>query len=198
MPISISPVIPAGHLSRHAQPVLRTDELILRPWLPEDAPAVLQAFTDPAIRYWHRQTKASQEEALAWIGQWPDRWQAEKDACWAVTRAADVVRRVSLCAINLFEGAAQITYWSLPAARGQGVATRGGAQVARWAFEMGFHCLELKHSVANPASCRVADKLGFPLEGTMRGALRHEDGWHDMHLHARIVDGESVPADLSN
>lgn len=25
---------------------------------------------------------------------------------------------------------------------------------------------------------------GFTLEGTMRSALLHEDGWHDEHLHA--------------
>ncbi|WP_326820987.1 GNAT family N-acetyltransferase [Streptosporangium sp. NBC_01756] len=195
MPLSISPIIPAGHLSKNAQPILHADELILRPWLPDDAPAALRAFTDPAIQRWHRQTMTSQEEALAWIGQWPNRWHAEKDACWAVTCAADVVGRVSLCAINLFEGAAQITYWSLPTARGQGVAARAGAQVVQWAFKAGFHRLELKHSVANPASCRVADKLGFPLEGTLISGLRHEDGWHDMHLHARVADDESAPTD---
>ncbi|MBT2467364.1 GNAT family N-acetyltransferase [Streptomyces sp. ISL-66] len=42
------------------------------------------------------------------------------------------------------------------------------------------------HSAANPASCRVATKAGYPLEGTMRGALLHVDGWHDEHLHARL------------
>ena len=44
------------------------------------------------------------------------------------------------------------------------------------------------HSVANHASCRVATKSGFPLEGTHRRALLHTDGWHDMHLHARLRD----------
>jgi ribosomal-protein-alanine N-acetyltransferase len=41
------------------------------------------------------------------------------------------------------------------------------------------------HSVANPGSCRVAEKVGFALEGTMWSALLHEDGWHDMHVHVR-------------
>jgi RimJ/RimL family protein N-acetyltransferase len=39
--------------------------------------------------------------------------------------------------------------------------------------------------VANTASCRVAGKAGFRLEGTLRSALLHTDGWHDMHLHGR-------------
>ncbi|MEW2435901.1 GNAT family protein [Streptomyces caniferus] len=42
--------------------------------------------------------------------------------------------------------------------------------------------------MANPASCRVATKAGFRLEGTMRSALLHADGWHDEHLHARVQD----------
>ena len=32
----------------------------------------------------------------------------------------------------------------------------------------------------------MAAKAGFALEGTKRSALLHADGWHDMHLHARI------------
>ena len=28
------------------------------------------------------------------------------------------------------------------------------------------------------------------LEGTMRGALLHADGWHDQHLHARVRGDE--------
>jgi len=33
----------------------------------------------------------------------------------------------------------------------------------------------------------VAVKSGFEAEGTERGAELHTDGWHDMHLHARIA-----------
>jgi RimJ/RimL family protein N-acetyltransferase len=33
---------------------------------------------------------------------------------------------------------------------------------------------------------RVAAKAGFTAEGTLRSALLHADGWHDMHLHARV------------
>lgn len=40
---------------------------------------------------------------------------------------------------------------------------------------------------ANAASCRVALKAGFAAEGTRRSAALHADGWHDMHLHARIA-----------
>jgi RimJ/RimL family protein N-acetyltransferase len=59
--------------------------------------------------------------------------------------------------------------------------------LTHWAFEqVGFHRLELTHALADDASCRVADRSGFTLEGTKRSALLHPDGWHDMHLHARV------------
>lgn len=68
-------------------------------------------------------------------------------------------------------------------------------RVGRWALEdLGLHRLRITHSVANAASCRVATRAGFALEGTMRGALSHQDGWHDEHLHARVA-GDPWPAD---
>jgi len=61
---------------------------------------------------------------------------------------------------------------------------------SRRAFdEIRLHRLEIVHAVENMASCRVADKAGFALEGTLRSAMLHADGWHDMHLHAAIADG---------
>jgi RimJ/RimL family protein N-acetyltransferase len=56
-----------------------------------------------------------------------------------------------------------------------------------WAFDvLELHRVELVHSVRNGPSCRIAERAGFELEGTMRGQMRHVDGWHDVHLHARL------------
>src|SRR5262249_1458548 len=52
----------------------------------------------------------------------------------------------------------------------------------------GFHRLDLEHSTRNLTSCKVATKSGYLLEGTKRSARLHDDGWHDMHLHARVRD----------
>lgn len=51
--------------------------------------------------------------------------------------------------------------------------------------------LVVRHSVVNAASCRVAAKAGYPLEGTRRESVRHLDGWHSMHVHVRIA-GDAV------
>ena len=190
MPYLVSPVVPAGRMRDLGQPILRAaGGLVLRPWRAADAPVVLEAYRDPAIQQWNLRAFGSLEEAGDWIGQWGGRWRAERDGCWAVTDGAGVVLgRVALREVRLADGVAECTYWVLPAARGRGVATAATAAVARWAVdELGLHRLSLYHSTANPASCRVAAKAGFDLEGTLRSAMRHPDGWHDMHLHGRVA-----------
>ncbi|MFI5683275.1 GNAT family N-acetyltransferase [Streptomyces sp. NPDC051636] len=89
--------------------------------------------------------------------------------------------------IDLAGGSAEIVYRVLPPARGGGVVVRAVRRITRWALDdLGLHRLRLCHAVADAASCRVAEKTGYLLEGTMRGALLHADGWHDQHLRALV------------
>ncbi|MFF4357996.1 GNAT family N-acetyltransferase [Streptomyces sp. NPDC001604] len=190
MPDTTGPVLPSGSLARSPQPVLSTgDGLVLRPWRPEDAPAVHETFQDPLMRQWHLRTSDSEAEAAGWIEGWLKEWEGERIAEWAVTDADSdrLLGRVALREIVLFDGLAKVAYWTTAAARGRGVAARATGTLTRWAFEeIGFHRLELLHAAANLASCRVAAKTGFALEGVKRSAFLHPDGWHDMHLHARV------------
>ncbi|WP_381803925.1 GNAT family N-acetyltransferase [Streptomyces niveus] len=191
MPFAILPAIPTGGLSSSVQPSLLSHdgELSLRPWNEDDVSVLLSAFRDPAIRRWHVRHVCSAEEALEWIDAFDQFWCQEQAAQWVITRAADgeALGRISLRGIDLLHGVAECTYWVLPNARGGGVAPRALTTLVDWAMDtVGFHRLELVHSVENSASCRVAGKAGFVLEGTRRGAHRYADGWHDMHLHACV------------
>jgi ribosomal-protein-alanine N-acetyltransferase len=188
----VPPVVPSGGMCARPQPTLAASgEIQLRPWEDGDAPAVEAAFQDPAIRHWHLRRIESHEEALEWIAGWPDRWNAETDAGWAVVdrRTGEPLGQAALRTANLAFGSAQVTYWVVRAARGRGVASAAAREVARWALEdLGLHRLSIHHSVQNDASCKVAERARFPLEATMRSALLHDDGWHDMHVHARLAD----------
>ncbi|CAL9630606.1 GNAT family N-acetyltransferase [Streptomyces sp. enrichment culture] len=190
MPYLTRPVLPAGTLSRTPQPTIPTgDGLLLRPWRAEDAPAVHAAFQDPVMHQWHIRAADSEEEVRGWIAEWQQAWDRESNVQWAVADAADdrLLGRVALRQVLLGDGVAEVAYWTTAGARGRGVAARATRTLARWALdEIGFQRLELSHAVANEASCRVAQKAGFALEGTKRSALLHPDGWHDMHLHARV------------
>ncbi|MEU0413050.1 GNAT family N-acetyltransferase [Streptomyces griseorubiginosus] len=190
MPYLTEPVLLPGTLSGIAQPSLPTgDGLLLRPWRGEDASAVHAAFQDPAMRQWHVRAADSVEEVGGWIEEWVGAWGRETNAQWAVVDSGSglLLGRVALREIHLADGQAEMAYWTTAGARGRGVAARATATLARWALDdIGFHRLELLHAVRNEASCRVAAKTGFALEGTKRSALLHPDGWHDMHLHARV------------
>jgi RimJ/RimL family protein N-acetyltransferase len=100
-----------------------------------------------------------------------------------------VLGQISIRRLNLQDGVGDLSYWTRPAARGRGLASQSLAALTTWAFgELRLHRLELSHSTVNPASCRVAENAGYAMEGIKRGEALHADGWHDMHLHARLCD----------
>jgi RimJ/RimL family protein N-acetyltransferase len=109
-------------------------------------------------------------------------------AIWAVVEAGSgiLLGRAGLKHLNFSHGTAEVTYWTVPAARGKGLSPRAVDATACWAFAAGFHRLDLEHAMANTASCRVAEKTGFAVEGVRRSAWLLADGRHDVHAHARL------------
>ncbi len=197
MPLLVSPSLRAGSLGVVEQPRLNADDRVaLRPWRTDDADAVMSAFECPDIQRWHVRRMDTRDEARAWTAGWAQRWEAETDASWAVVDRRDQpVGQVGLRHLSLFEASADLSYWVMPHARGSGVAARAAHALTRWAFDVvRLHRISLEHSTANTASCRVAARLGLGLEGTLRGAARHADGWHDMHQHARLRTDARSPA----
>jgi RimJ/RimL family protein N-acetyltransferase len=189
--LSTPPAIPAGTLAAGPQPVLAgAGGLVLRPWETTDVAVFLAAYRDRRIRHWHTRQPASEDEVHAWFDRYRRDWAQETGAHWAVTRGGGaVLGRVALGGLDLDDGVAGCAYWVLPAARGAGVAARALTALSVWALgETRFHRLRLDHSTRNEASCRVAVRAGFRLEGTQRSAAVHSNGRHDMHLHARIRD----------
>ncbi|MFK0238076.1 GNAT family N-acetyltransferase [Streptomyces vinaceus] len=190
--LRIPEVVPAGRMAGMEQPVFGLPSgLELRPWRPSDADVLVAAGREPAIRQWNRLLVETPGDARRRIERMHERWHAELSAMWAIARPGEeAMGLIGWGDVDLTGGSAEIVYWILPAARGGGVVVEAAKRVSEWALnDLGLHRLRLCHSVANPASCRVADKAGFAFEGTMRSALLHADGWHDEHLHA-LVQGD--------
>jgi RimJ/RimL family protein N-acetyltransferase len=191
-PAGIPAVVPAGRLADDAQPVLSLPGgLELRPWRLDDADAdaLHTAGQDPAIGHWNLFSVAGRDEARARIERLHARRRAEAGVIWAVAPLGGAaVGLAGLNGVDLAGGTAEVVYWVLPEARGGGIAVAATRRLSRWALDdLGLHRLVLCHSTANPASCRVAQKAGFTAEGTRRSALLHADGWHDLHVHARVA-----------
>ncbi|MDN3905018.1 GNAT family N-acetyltransferase [Arthrobacter sp. YD2] len=185
---ALGPYLRRGSLNASAQPSLAADGLVLRPWTVDDAAVLVTAYSQPEIAFYNRRTMDGEAEARGWITSWSARWQDESGANWAVcSGGGDVVGRVALSRLNLYEGEGELGYWVMEAERGKGVAARAVEALSQWSFSaLGLKRLQLSHSVRNEASCAVARKAGYALEGIRRSGLRHQDGWHDMHLHAAV------------
>ncbi len=162
--------------------------LLLRPWQVEDAPAVLAALVDPAIAQWNSQDVTTVDEALAWV-RWRADWRCGTRMSLAAIDEADGTLLGAVSLNQIHQGNASIGYWTAAPARGRGVASRAVTALSWWAFTKGgLFRLELCHAVENVASCRVAARAGYQLEGVLRQSHHYSDGRHDEHLHARLAD----------
>ncbi|MFF5173070.1 GNAT family N-acetyltransferase [Micromonospora sp. NPDC000089] len=167
--------------------------LRLRPWRDRDAPAVLAAMREPAVAQWNpSRLCADLEGAREWVRLRAD-WSAGDHVSLAVAGPDDDTLLGSVSLNRIHHGDAAIGYWTVAAARGRGVASGAVAALTTWAFDrLPLHRIELCHAVANPASCRVAARTGYPVEGTLRESYTYGDGRrYDEHLHARLVTDPS-------
>jgi RimJ/RimL family protein N-acetyltransferase len=165
--------------------------LQLRPPSESEAADALAMLLDPDIARWNPgPDRLDLDEVRAWCRRGAD-WSNGGHATFSALDATSgrLLGNVSLHKIDHEQQDAEIGYRVAPWARGQGVATAGVATVARWAFAaLGLVRIQAFHAAVNVGSCRVAEKAGFPLEGTMRQSFVYGDGLrYDEHLHARLA-----------
>ncbi|MFE3453681.1 GNAT family N-acetyltransferase [Nonomuraea sp. NPDC059194] len=154
----------------------------LREWTTGDAGAIVEAFGAADMRTQAAEPITTADDAIRWIESWPARGHA-----FAVVLDGEVVGNVAVTGIDRHDNG-WVSYWTTARARGRGVAARATSLLAEWAFaERGLFRLELGHRVNNPASCRVAVKAGFRVEGVERGKLVYDGVRHDVERHARLA-----------
>ena len=179
---------------------LSAGRLYLRPMQHSDAPAVAAALRDPGIARWNAGAAIANapepQRAGLWLRIREQGWASGSAAHFTVADATTgaLLGTVGIRDIGRLPQQALASYWTAPEARGQGVAPQALDVVCRWAFAprdaggLELHRISLDHALENPGSCRVAEKAGFRLEGTMRGSFLAFDGVrYDSHLHARLA-----------
>lgn len=171
------------------RPEVEGDGIVLRPWQLDLAPALAVIAADPAIRDWASLPQGGEQDAVTWVEQ----AQVDPEALpWAIQDAttAELLGGIALHQLDATNSRCEVGYWVAPAARGCGVASRAVRAATTYAFDqLGVARIVLYHAVENPASCGVARRAGYPLEGTLRHGYRYPDGaLHDEHLHARVRD----------
>jgi RimJ/RimL family protein N-acetyltransferase len=82
----------------------------------------------------------------------------------------------------------EVGYWVRTDRAGRGYATEAGEAVVDFAFAtVGLYRLELRASVGNVRSQRVAEKLGFRREGLLRQGCPHGRLGYDCYLYGLLV-----------
>ncbi|MER7207940.1 GNAT family protein [Streptosporangium sp. NPDC000239] len=159
-------------------------EVELRGWGPDDVGVVIGAFESPDMADQAARPIDTRRAALEWMGTWGFRDDAH---AFAVVSGGQVVGNVAVSNIDAHD-TGWVSYWTVPHARGRGVAVAAVTKLARWAFaERGLFRLELGHRMNNPASCTVATRAGFPAEGVERAKLNYGGVRHDVERHARLA-----------
>ena len=170
---------------------LTIDELVLRPWRPADAPAVLAVCQDPEIARWVTIPQPFlPADADAFIQNALAMWRDGTGAAFAIVDAAG--DRL-LGAVTRFgpEGhQATLGLWLAPDARGRGVGTRSLRLVADWTFATTAAIrLDTFIMVGNEASDRMVERAGFRREGVLRAwDLHHEGVPVDCVVYSRLRD----------
>jgi RimJ/RimL family protein N-acetyltransferase len=182
---------------------IRTDRLLLRPWRPSDAPAVLAACTDPLTQRWTTvPSPYTAEHARGFVAEHgPRGWAEDTDYGFAVTYGAtgELAGAIALRHRPMHE-AYDVGYWAVPAARGAGLMSEALRGLCSWAFdEGGAQRGEWYAEVGNWASRRVAEKAGFTIEAMLRSGLPSRAGRADAWVGARLpgdpdIDTRRLPA----
>lgn len=168
--------------------------LLLRPWLSDDIPALVEAYRDPAMRTMLLTRVADETEAQHWLRVQQEGRKSGSRFSFAVVdrdRDDELVGHVALKYPAPGSGSAEVAYWTVASARGRGVAPRALGALTDWAFEAfageGLVRLDLLHRVENEASCRAAEKSGYGFAEV----LPARPPWPlDRHRHERVrTDG---------
>jgi RimJ/RimL family protein N-acetyltransferase len=162
--------------------------IVLRSFADSDMAGLTELFADPEVTRWNPGPTTA-EEIRAWVDRRND-WTGGDHTSWAVSDPdGTLLGSVSLYKIDPDQRKAEIGYQTAPWARRRGVAAAAVDAAVRAAFDgLGLHRLTLYHAVENEASCRVATRTGFQLEGLLRQGYRYGDGsYHDEHVHGLLA-----------
>ena len=104
---------------------------------------------------------------------------------------------LGLCGLNEVDGGlgrANLGYWICTSEAGNGYGTAAARLAAQFGFvELDLNRIRLFHGVGNVASQRVAEKVGFQLEGRQRSRILLNGQWEDCLLYGLLDLSEIRP-----
>lgn len=171
--------------------VWRTERFEMRPLERSDAPGILALFGDPQVtEYMDIDPLVSLDEALDVIAWARERRATGKGARWAI-RADPDGPLIGTCGFNTLEldrgRRGEVAYDLAPAHWGQGAMSEILPQLLDIGFAgLGLRRIEAFVTPGNAASCRLLERHGFALEGTLREHGFWKGRFWDSLIYARL------------
>jgi RimJ/RimL family protein N-acetyltransferase len=182
--------------------VLHSGRLTLRPWQEADAFPVETIMADPGMHQFlplpNPYTAQDAKSFVTELGAAGRRKGTALDCAIAENTTGRVVGSASLhiSAANpdFSNMGAELGYWIAVSERGQGYAREATQTLTRFGFANGLQRMQIRCSVQNIASARVALAAGYSFEGVRRMAERTPAGLADGAIFGRVLgdSGDSV------
>ncbi len=173
-------------------PTLRTERLVLRPFVLDDAPRVqllagAWEVADTMAGIPHPYPDGAAEQ---WIAGHAQAFRDGSNAPFAVCLASgELVGTVSLMGFGSEHRRAELGYWVGVEYWGKGYCTEAVRELVRYGFDtLGLNRVFGQHLKRNPASGRVMAKAGLRHEGTLRRHFFRWGRFGDVELWGVLAD----------
>lgn len=178
---------------------LETERLLLRPFDPDDAESCIRNWAaDPAVYRHISQEPQTPEQVQDWLSTAGEAYGHSETWYWAIVEktGGEVIGEIFVDDFSARNGWCELdwkigsNFWH------KGYATEAAAAIVRYLLDkVGFHRIQAKCSVENPASERVMQKTGMVREGVLRGYFYTKDNrWCDVVLYA-LCSGDIIKMD---
>jgi ribosomal-protein-alanine N-acetyltransferase len=133
------------------------------------------------------------DQTRAWLSRSPRMWTSGRAYTFVIVHRREAIGTVGFRPSAA--GSAETGYWIDSGHAGQGFVTEAMEALIGFAFNvLGLARLELITGVDNAPSVRLAERLGFQLEGRLRSAGLGADGRYDCFLYG-LLSSDRSPSD---
>lgn len=156
-----------------SRPKLETPRLILRPFIPADAPKVQELAGRPEIAATTAAIPHPYPDgaAEAWIATHEGIFEKKQGIHFAIVLKStnELIGCIDFFSWSQFHSKAEIGYWVGVRHWGQGYCTEALQALVKYGFDiLKLHKIIARHMSHNPASGKVMLKAGFKHEGSLR------------------------------
>ncbi|MCH7231156.1 GNAT family N-acetyltransferase [Glycomyces sp. L485] len=143
-------------------PTLRTERLLLEPYVPDDEEDFVALFGDTRVSQWIGDGPVPEAEGRALFGRiFTKVYDRNAFDVWAVRKDGRLIGHAEIKPTEV-SGGHELVYALTPASWGTGLGTELAAAIAHYGFDgLGLDQVHATVAAPNTASLAVLDKLGF-------------------------------------